>query len=119
MPKTASGKRMAVYYAFLALAVTMVTIFVVQRGRGQEGPAVDRRRLRRRSPQSPVSARRRRRRPASRFPSTPRRRRRPPGPSFDVKQSGQFVNLSNTQGTLGGKLRLKENARAAVAPAHR
>src|SRR6476660_6763677 len=29
------------------------------------------------------------------------------GPSFDVKQSGQFVNLSNTQGTLGGKLRLK------------
>ena len=29
------------------------------------------------------------------------------GPSFDVKQSGQFVNLSNTQGTLGGKLRLE------------
>lgn len=34
------------------------------------------------------------------------------GPSFDVKQSGQFVNLSNTQGTLGGKLRLDEKARA-------
>src|ERR671915_1024246 len=29
------------------------------------------------------------------------------GPSFDVKQSGQFVNFSNTQGTLGGKLRLE------------
>src|SRR5436305_1997413 len=29
------------------------------------------------------------------------------GPSFDVKQSGEFVNFSNTQGTLGGKLRLK------------
>jgi Kef-type K+ transport system membrane component KefB len=28
------------------------------------------------------------------------------GPSFDVKQSGQFVNLSNVQNTLGGKLRL-------------
>ena len=34
------------------------------------------------------------------------------GPSFDVKQSGQFVNLSNTQGTLGGKLRLEEDANA-------
>jgi Kef-type K+ transport system membrane component KefB len=29
------------------------------------------------------------------------------GPSFDVKQSGEFVNLSNTQGSLGGKLRLE------------
>src|SRR6476661_3809938 len=28
------------------------------------------------------------------------------GPSFDVKQSGQFVNFSNVQGSLGGKLRL-------------
>ena len=28
------------------------------------------------------------------------------GPSFDVKQSGQFVNFSNVQNTLGGKLRL-------------
>jgi hypothetical protein len=32
------------------------------------------------------------------------------GPSFDVKQSGQFVNVSNTQGTLGGKLRLHAGA---------
>ena len=29
-----------------------------------------------------------------------------------MKQSGQFVNLSNTQGTLGGKLRFEENAHA-------
>src|SRR3984885_11783164 len=28
------------------------------------------------------------------------------GPSFNVLQSGQFVNLTNNQGTLGGKLRL-------------
>jgi Kef-type K+ transport system membrane component KefB/nucleotide-binding universal stress UspA family protein len=32
------------------------------------------------------------------------------GPSFDVKQSGAFVNISNTQGTLSGKLRLGEAA---------
>jgi K+:H+ antiporter len=37
------------------------------------------------------------------------------GPSFDVKQSGQFVNLSNTQETLGGKLRL-EAAEDTEAP---
>ena len=35
------------------------------------------------------------------------------GPSFDVKQSGQFVNLSNTQGTVGGKLRLEESSSAS------
>jgi Kef-type K+ transport system membrane component KefB len=29
------------------------------------------------------------------------------GPSFDVKQSGQFVNLSNSQKTLSGKLRFE------------
>jgi Kef-type K+ transport system membrane component KefB len=37
------------------------------------------------------------------------------GPSFDVKQSGQFVNFSNTQGTLGAKLRL-ETAEDEQAP---
>src|SRR5690349_7305396 len=31
-----------------------------------------------------------------------------PGPSFNVLQSGQFVNFTNNQGTLGGKLRLNE-----------
>src|SRR3954467_4131970 len=30
------------------------------------------------------------------------------GPSFDVKQSGEFVNFTNTQSTLGAKLRLKD-----------
>ena len=38
------------------------------------------------------------------------------GPSFDVKQSGQFVNLSNTQGTLAGKLRLEEHANGRRLP---
>jgi K+:H+ antiporter len=31
------------------------------------------------------------------------------GPSFNVLQSGQFVNFTNNQSTLGGKLRLNEN----------
>src|SRR4051794_41781928 len=29
------------------------------------------------------------------------------GPSFDVKQSGEFVNVSNVQGTLSAKLRVQ------------
>ena len=29
------------------------------------------------------------------------------GPSFDLKQSGEFVNITNTQGNLGGQLRMK------------
>ena len=29
------------------------------------------------------------------------------GPSFDVKQSGEFVNFTNNQSTLSGRLRLK------------
>ena len=45
------------------------------------------------------------------YPSTAPAQAPPAGPSFDVKQSGQFVNLSNTQGTLGAKLRLEGGPR--------
>ncbi|MDX6484432.1 MAG: hypothetical protein QOE95_2203, partial [Gaiellaceae bacterium] len=43
------------------------------------------------------------------YPSTAPGQPPPAGPSFDVRQSGQFVNVSNPQGTLGGKLRLKKS----------
>src|SRR3954451_9726009 len=33
------------------------------------------------------------------------------GPSFDVKQSGEFVNFTNSQNTLGGKLRLGKDGK--------
>ena len=39
----------------------------------------------------------------------------PPGPAFSVNQSGQFVNLANSQRTLGGQLRLKPGAPPAGA----
>jgi Kef-type K+ transport system membrane component KefB len=39
------------------------------------------------------------------------------GPSFNVLQSGQFVNFTNNQGTLGGKLRL--NDKTLPGNAHR
>jgi Kef-type K+ transport system membrane component KefB len=37
------------------------------------------------------------------------------GPSFNVLQSGQFVNFTNNQGTLGGKLRLSDQKLAGNA----
>jgi Kef-type K+ transport system membrane component KefB len=39
----------------------------------------------------------------------------PPGPAFSVNQSGQFVNLTNSQRTLGGQLRLQPGASAGGA----
>ena len=110
MPKTASGKRMAVYYAFLAVAVTVVTILVVHAGEDRKAqpsiaggydleapnPCIG-------APAPPA--------PSPALPATTAPQAKASGPSFDVKQSGQFVNLSNTQGNLGGKLRLKEDAR--------
>src|SRR3954471_12460994 len=33
------------------------------------------------------------------------------GPSFDVKQSGEFVNFTNSQSTLGGRLRLRDGGK--------
>jgi Kef-type K+ transport system membrane component KefB len=45
--------------------------------------------------------------PAGRpLPATAPAQPAPGGPSIDVKQSGEFVNLTNSQGTLGGKLRI-------------
>jgi Kef-type K+ transport system membrane component KefB len=42
------------------------------------------------------------------LPSTAPAQAPPAGPSFDVRQSGQFVNFTNPAGTLKGKLRLKD-----------
>jgi len=44
------------------------------------------------------------------LPSTAPAQAPPSGPSFDLKQSGQFVDISNPQATLSGKLRLREGA---------
>jgi Kef-type K+ transport system membrane component KefB len=41
------------------------------------------------------------------LPSTAPTQLPPPGPAFSVNQSGQFVNVVNSQRTLGGQLRLQ------------
>ena len=53
------------------------------------------------------------------LPSTAPKQQTPAGPSFDVKQSGKFVNFTNPQGTLDGKLELDSvDERHAARPLH-
>ncbi|HEU0317805.1 MAG TPA: cation:proton antiporter, partial [Solirubrobacteraceae bacterium] len=98
--------RLAVFYAVLALVTAAVTIYVIDRGTGETAqpsiaggydlsapnPCFGK------TPVAPAGA-----------PLPPSAPAQPvaAGPQFDVQQSGQFVNLSNIQKTLGGKLRLQ------------
>ena len=80
-----------------------------QQGRQREGPAGDRRRLHAVGGEpciGPVP------KPAGGIPlpATAPTQVAAAGPSFNVLQSGQFVNFTNNQSTLGGQLRLDENA---------
>ena len=44
--------------------------------------------------------------PGAPLPASAPAQPKPAGPSFNIQQSGQFVNLGNNQGTLSGQLRL-------------
>jgi Kef-type K+ transport system membrane component KefB len=48
--------------------------------------------------------------PGAPLPATAPATLRPAGPSFNILQSGQFVNINNSQGTLSGQLRLHPGA---------
>jgi Kef-type K+ transport system membrane component KefB/nucleotide-binding universal stress UspA family protein len=48
--------------------------------------------------------------PGAPLPATAPATLRPLGPSFNILQSGQFVNINNNQGTLSGRLRLHSRA---------
>jgi Kef-type K+ transport system membrane component KefB len=102
--------RLALFYTFLAAAVAAVAIVVVNAGEDKEAQPSIAGGYDLAAPNACIGA----------PPPPPKGKPLPPtappqpvvgGPSFDVKQSGQFVNLSNTQDTLGGKLRLKEQPR--------
>ncbi len=113
-PKGASKSRMTVYYVVLFAITAVVAALVISAGEDEKGlesiaggydagapvaclgtppPPASGRPLPRTAPNQPVVA----------------------GPSFDVKQSGQFVNLSNSQKTISGKLRFEGDENAAGA----
>src|SRR3954471_19949401 len=103
----ASKGRMTIYYVVLAVVTAVVAIVVISSGKDEKaqpsiaggydapGPAACLG-----APHPPATG--------APLPATAPTEPAVIGPSFDVKQSGEFVNFSNTQDTLGAKLRLKD-----------
>ena len=102
----ASRGRMTIYYVVLAAITAAVAIFAISAGSDDEGqPSLaggydlagpnaclgD--------PPPPQEGKP--------LPETAPAQAQVAGPSFDLKQSGEFVNISNVQGTVSGKLRVE------------
>ena len=102
----ACARRLITFYAILAVIGVAVVVFVISKGGSTRRPSRRSPAVTWRAPPAPCIG------PAPKpVGGTRSRRPRPtqaaaPGPSFNVLQSGQFVNFTNNQGTLGGKLRL-------------
>lgn len=106
LDKPASKQRMTIYYVVLAALTAVVAAVVINAGQDEKalptiaggydatGPVA----CLGAPPAKPAGAP---------LPATAPSQAAVNGPSFDVKQSGEFVNFSNIQGTLGGKLRAK------------
>jgi Kef-type K+ transport system membrane component KefB len=102
----ASKQRMTIYYVVLAAIVAVVAFLVISSGQDEKaqpsiaggydasGPVA----CLGAPPAKPTGAP---------LPSTAPSQPSVLGPSFDVKQSGEFVNFSNTQGNLSGQGRIK------------
>lgn len=109
--QTPSHSRLTIFYVILAVATAVVAAVVISAGKDEKaqpsiagGYDADSPAACLGTPPAPAKG------PA--LPSTAPATAPVNGPSFDVKQSGQFVNISNFQGTLSGKLRLAEKANA-------
>ena len=100
-----AGKaRLIVFYAIIAVITAVVVIVVIDRGKDEQA-------------QPPIAGGYDAAGPnpclgavppptGAPLPPTAPAQPAPSGPAFDVKQSGQFVNLANAPNTLGAKLRL-------------
>ena len=105
--RPASKSKMTVYYAVLAAITAVVVVLVLSSGHDKEAQppiaggydATAPNECLGATPPKPTGAP---------LPSTAPPTAAVAGPSFDVQQSGEFVNLSNIQATLGAKLRLEE-----------
>jgi Kef-type K+ transport system membrane component KefB len=106
LEKSAPKSRMTIYYALLAIVTAVVAAVVISAGQGEKGQpsvaggydATAAIACLGAPPPQPAGAP---------LPATAPPQAAVNGPSFDVKQSGQFVNFSNTQGTVGGQLRME------------
>ena len=107
MPRGKLATRLITFYAIIAVIGVAVVIFVVDKGGNEKAqPAIaGGYTLAAASPCiGPVP------KPPGGIPLPPTAPTQVPaaGPSFNVLQSGQFVNFTNNQNTLGGQLRLNE-----------
>ena len=102
-------QRLITFYAILAVIAVAVVIFVVDKGGSEKAQPAIAGGYTASTPSpcigpvpKPVGG--------TPLPATAPAQAAATGPSFNVLQSGQFVNFTNNQGTLGGKLRLNEKA---------
>src|SRR3984885_73620 len=107
IPRGRLVRRLLTFYGIVAVIAVAVVIFVVDKGGSEKaqpaiagGYAV--------SAASPCIGPVPKAAGGVPLPSTAPAQAAAAGPSFNVLQSGQFVNFTNNQGTLGGKLRLSE-----------
>src|SRR3954469_18711677 len=112
-PKTASPARLIAFYVVLAALTVTVAIVVIAQGKDEHpqpaiaggydaaapNPCLGKVTPPPKGPPLPATA-----------PAQPA----VTGPSFDIKQSGQFVNIANTAGTLSGQLRLHDGPKDAT-----
>ena len=100
-------QRLITFYAILAVIGVAVVIFVVDKGGSEKAqPAIAGGYTA--STASPCIGPVPKPVGGTPLPATAPAQAAATGPSFNVLQSGQFVNFTNNQGTLGGKLRLSE-----------
>ena len=111
----APARRLALFYALLAVAAVGSTVLVLGGGHGERATP-------------PMAGTYEAHAPSTCLGSAPREpggaplpRTAPPqprhaGPAFDVEQSGQFVSISGQQGGFGGELRVGEAERGAAQP---
>ncbi|HEY1520301.1 MAG TPA: cation:proton antiporter [Solirubrobacteraceae bacterium] len=107
MPRGQLARRLIMFYAILAVIGVAVVIFVVSKGGNEKAqPAI--------AGGYTVSAANPCVGPVPKpaggipLPATAPAQVAAAGPSFNILQSGQFVNFTNNQNTLGGQLRLDE-----------
>ncbi|MEA2218345.1 MAG: hypothetical protein QOJ35_971 [Solirubrobacteraceae bacterium] len=107
-PGTASPTRLIIFYILLGVLTAGVAIAVIAKGKDEHPQPAIAGGYDATAPNACLGA------PSTAkkvvYPSTAPAQAPPGGPSFDVRQSGQFVNVTNPQGTLSGKLRLKKTA---------
>lgn len=99
-------RRLVIFYLALVTVTGAVVVVVVDRGRNEKPQPVIAGGYDASSPNAclgaiapPVGG--------APLPPTAPAQPAPAGPSFNLQQSGQFVNINNNQGTLSGQLRLQ------------